>query len=981
MTPGSDAFAAALQHHRAGRLAEAAQLYQTALHENPAHTDAMSNLGALMTSIGEYAAAATMYEQVLALLPDDAVTLSNLGNLMQAQGRLRDAETYYRRALDEDPGLAAAQVNLGNVFRADNRLEDAVRCYESALAIDPRLAQAHNNLGVVLQGLGRTTEAADHLATALSIHPDNADARNNFGNILTRQNRHRDALHHFREAIRLKPDWAPPRFNLGTALAHLGDTGAAETALRAAIDLRPDYLDALQALATLLMDTDVFEESEALLTRCREIDPDSAETWFLVGSLDQRRGRKEDALAAYTRASELCDTVPEIFNNLGIAYQQLRRHAEAVTVFEKALALNPEFAHAYNNLGHSYMELDRKDDAIAAFRRAIAIAPEQAINHANLGIVLQSLGRFNDALHAFDEAARLNPDLPEAHNGRGITLQGQNRHGEAIASFETAIRLRDRYPEALNNLAISYQEVGRVYDAIQAYRDVIEIEPEHRQVYYNLGSLLQGIGRHDEAVGIFYRAIQVSPDYTDIYPYLAHSLMQQCSWWNIEAVFDTVVKNTERQLAAGVDVTISPFALQSVPCSMQLRLDVARHMSRKVSRRVANIKEQLTFDYPATRGERLRIGYVSPDFRYHSVGLAFKGLLEHHDRDRFEIFGYSVGTWKGLNDPVADYFPTAFDHYLDISATPFVDAARQINDDGIHILIDLAGHTRGHRPEIFAYRPAPLQAHYLGFSTTIGADYIDYLISDRLFMPETMAPYCSESLLYLPETMFAATRPGVSERPMTRAEFGIPEDAFVFANFNGHYKMHPRLFSVWMRIMRRVPGSVLWLMRGTETSRTNLRREAENQGVDPSRLIFADHMQHADHIARQKLADLVLDHLYHGGGVTSSDALWVGLPVLTVAGKTPASRNGITLLTAVGMPELVTDDLKDYERTAIELATHPARYAEMRAKLNRKRLTEPLFDTERLTRHLERGYDLIWENRESGNAPRQISVPALPRRT
>lgn len=977
MVPETDSFHAALAHHKAGRLSEAAAMYQAVLHENPYHTDALFNLATLMTSIGEYQAASTMYEQVLTLIPEDPNTLSNLGNLMHAQNRNQEAESYYLRAIQIDPGLPAPHVNLGNVRLNAGRYQEAADAFEQALIINPDFGQAHNNMGAALHALGRVDEARRHLSRALQLDPNSADAHNNIGNLFMREGDVEDAAQHFQEACRLKPDWAQAHFNLGAALEKAGEAAEAEAAYRDAIRLKTGYVQAMRALASILIDREERQEAEEVLKNCRMVEPDSAETEFLIGSLYNSQGNFTEALQCFERALALCDTVPEIHNNLGIVLQKLGRHEEAVTVFEQALELNPKFSQARNNVGHSLMELDRADEAIASFRAAIELAPGTAINYANLGIALQSVGRYNDALDQFNTAIEFDPDLPEAYNGRGITLQNQNRHAEAIEAFDKAIELRPKYPEALNNVAISYQEEGLIYKAIEAYHKVIDLNPDHRQVYYNLGSLLQGMARHDEAVGIFYRALKVAPDYNDVYPYLAHSLMQQCSWSNLNALFEKVITNTERELSQGKDVSVSPFALQSIPCSMELRLRVARHMAAKAEKRVEGTKETLPFTYARHRGEKIKIGYVSPDFRYHSVGLAFKGLLQYHDRDRFDIHGYSIATWIGEGDPVAEHFPAAFDHFTDISRMPFRDAAIKINDDGINILVDLTGHTRGQRPDIFALQPAPLQAHYLGFSTTIGADYIQYLITDKQFMPLEMEPYCSESLVYLPETMFAATHPEVSSEPVSRSDCDLPEDAAVFANFNGHYKLHPTTFSIWMRILRRIPDSVLWLMDGTETSRKNLRIEAKNQGIDPSRLIFAPHLPHAQHLARQRLADLVLDHIHHGGGVTTSDALWVGLPVLTVAGDTPPARNGATLLPAIGLPELVTESLTEYERMAIELGRDREKLVAIRAKLEANRETQPLFNTERLTRHLEGGYEAMWENYLAGNEPRTLTVPKI----
>jgi predicted O-linked N-acetylglucosamine transferase (SPINDLY family) len=356
--------------------------------------------------------------------------------------------------------------------------------------------------------------------------------------------------------------------------------------------------------------------------------------------------------------------------------------------------------------------------------------------------------------------------------------------------------------------------------------------------------------------------------------------------------------------------------------------------------------------------------------------MAFRGLLEAHDRERFEIYGYSLAPIRA--DAVTDQLRRHFSTFRDISGHSFRQAADQINADGMHILIDLAGHTRFARPEIFALQPAPVQAHYLGYSSTIGGDFLQYLITDHRQIAPGMDRYFAEKLVYLPETFMATTRAAIATEPPTRAQYGLPDQGFVFGNFNAHYKFEPRLFGIWMRLLKRVPGSVMWFIGGTPTSERNLRREASARGVDPARIVFSTKVAHSMHLARQKLVDLALDTYHHGGGVTTVDALWVGVPVVTVASESPPSRNGATLLAAVGMEELIADGVDAYEAIAYRLASEPARLADLRRRLEENRHTHPLFDTTRLTRHLECAYRLMWQRWLDGLPPDAIEVPALP---
>ena len=409
---------------------------------------------------------------------------------------------------------------------------------------------------------------------------------------------------------------------------------------------------------------------------------------------------------------------------------------------------------------------------------------------------------------------------------------------------------------------------------------------------------------------------------------------------------------------------------------MALRQAVAERISAQIARTVPEPHDMTYVVSSGTRTDKpLTIGYVSPDFRAHSVAVAFRGIIDHHDRERFRFKAYSLH--PGKPDALTDYFRGTFDEFRDCAGLSHEEVASKINADGVDILIDLAGHTRGTRLEIFALRPAPIQAHYLGYSATIGARFIDYLITDHQQVPAEQRPYFTEQLVYLPDTFMAARQSEIATTNPCRADYGLPDDGVVFANFNKHYKLEPQMFGISMRLLKKIPGSVYWLREGTAKSVENLRREAAARGVDPERLIFASLEPHPQHLARLALADLALDNLFHGGGVTTVDALWVGLPVLTLAGETPQSRNGASLLAPIGLPELIVNTVNAFEAKALQLASDAALRADIRQRLLANRLTYPLFDIQRLTQHLERAYEMMWHNHASGKPPHLIDVPKI----
>ncbi len=894
-------------------------------------------------------------------------------------GRRDEAADSYRRALAENPLLAAAHVNLGNLLYQQSENEQAITCYREAISIDPNIANAHNNLGTVLLAAGHRDEAKESYQAALRIDPENSNAYKNYGNILLSIGDPEGAIEAIRQAIAIAPEWGAAHADLGLALMRLDRNGDAREALERALALEPNFIEAWNCMGSLLLTMELFDESEQALSRAAELDPDNTLTAFYLGTLYFQQSRFEELAPAFALA---CDGQPDLAdyrNSYGNALQSLERHAEAAEQYSKAIELRPGFGEAHNNIANSLVALNRKDDAVASYRRSLQLQPDQALVACNLGNTLRGMGRLAESVAAFEGALQSEPELYNIYNGMGLTLQTQNRHEEAVKSFRKGLEINPEYPEALNNLAISEAAVGHIDEAIAAYGKLLQVSPDLAEGYFNLASLLQSINRWDESILAFMQSLRVKPDYNVIYPFLAHSLMQQCSWSNLHSVVEKIRTNTEEELTSDGPVALSAFALQSLPgeFSMALRQAVAEQISRRNADYVAESAQELSFNYNRLKPhKRIRIGYVSPDFRFHSVSVAFKGILDNHDTERFQTHGYALHA--GGDDHMTDALRERFHGYHNLVDYSFEYSAQLIHDDEIDILIDLAGHTKGGQLSLLALRPAPIQAHYLGFSATIGAQFLDYLITDHHQVPPEQRPYFTENLVYLPDTFMATQRAPIAIEGPSRADYGLPEGAFVFANFNIHYKIEPKIFAIWMRLLRKIPDAVLWLIRGTATSTENLRKEASARGVNPDRLIFADKIPHPEHLARLPFADLALDNFYHGGGVTTVDCLWTGVPVLTLAGPTPQSRNGATLLAAIGQQDLITYRIEEYEATAFAFADDRDSLARVKAELVATRDDHPLFNSKRLTRHLEAAYELMWQAHEDGRPPRMIEVPRLP---
>jgi len=449
--------------------------------------------------------------------------------------------------------------------------------------------------------------------------------------------------------------------------------------------------------------------------------------------------------------------------------------------------------------------------------------------------------------------------------------------------------------------------------------------------------------------------------------------MHQCDWTALSPVMARV--QALAALPADADggaAAVPPFALAATPAPPALRLAAARRYAARCVAPLQPAIDDLRFDHRRATVDGLRIGYVSPDFRQHSVATSFLPLLQAHRRDGFSWHGFWIGHEEA--DNVTTAVMTACDEFVDLRGQDPVTAAERIHDSGIDVLIDLAGHTRHSALEVFACRPAPVQAHYLGYGSTIGADCIAYLITDHVHTPAALQPHCSEQLVFLPDSFMAAARPEIPLATVARQAEGLPEDGIVFACFNAPYKLDADSFASWMRLLVALPDSVLWLRRGGDAATANLQRAAAGHGVDPERLVFARRLPHLQHLARHSLADLALDSRWHTGGVTTLDALWAGVPVVTIAGDSHAARTGASILHAAGLADLVTASPEAYEQLVLDLAGDRIRLARLRARVAEAWDTAPLYDVDRLARHLEQAYAAMHAQWCDGRAPAAIEV-------
>lgn len=545
-------------------------------------------------------------------------------------------------------------------------------------------------------------------------------------------------------------------------------------------------------------------------------------------------------------------------------------------------------------------------------------------------------GQFDDAARIYRKILRAEPGNADVWVLLGIVCDKQMRHEEAIERYDKAIRFK----------------------------------PESPQAHYNRGVALTKLRRYAEAVPSFERAYDLRPTLLEGLSELAHARRVICDWRD----FSQVAQELPRAAREG-RIALSPFMMLLFSDAPADQFAAARNfLVLKEIRQTA--PRRAGPPAPATRG-RIRLAYFSADLREHAVAHHLAPLIERHDRNRFEVTAISLAPRDASR--MRARLTATFDRFVEAAHMSGEEMAQAIAELGIDILVDLTGLTGGHRIEVLARTPAPIQVEFLGYAGTTGADFIDYIIADSYTVPNQLQPDFSEWIVHLPGCYLpdSADRPAVEKVP-TRAECGLPDDSFVFCSFNQPIKFTPDLFSVWMRLLARVPGSVLWLRSDDETAGQNLRAEASARGIDPARLVFASRVSsHAEHLSRQRLAGLFLDTFPYNAHSTACDALWAGLPIVTRAGRSFQSRVAGSMLHTTGLPELITSSFEEYEALAFALATEPARLADLKKRLAQKIKTTPLFDIERYTRHLEAAYEEMVAIRRRGEQPHPFKVEPI----
>jgi len=709
----------------------------------------------------------------------------------------------------------------------------------------------------------------------------------------------------------------------------VGSFERADSILKKILLVTPKNLPALHILGLTKASQEQYREAAEFLGRAARLNPNDASIQYNLAKALADFGADKESVHHYKKATELAPNNPEVWFGYGKSLSTLGVYEDAIVTLTKAVNIQPNYSEAFFYLGYNLNHLKRYDEAISSYEKALALNPTLEGAWSNKGLILSELKRYDEAISSYEEAITLMPDYYQAWYNKGLVLNELKRYAEAILSFDMSLR----------------------------------VKPEFEQAWYNKGLSLNELKRYDEAIASYEKAINIKSDVD----YLSGSyLFTKVLSGNWDSLTKELNKISE-DIYKGKRV-ITPFNFLVIKDDPALNLKVAKIWAGH--RFSSNISLP---DISKKKGKKIRIGYFSADFHNHATAYLIAELFEQHDKSKFECVAFSFG--PNVEDEMRNRLIRSVDQFIDVHEKSDREVALLSRGLEVDIAVDLKGYTRDSRTGIFAYRAAPIQVNYLGYPGTMGVDYIDYIIADQILIPSLSQKYYSERIAYLPNSYQVNDRKRIiADRQFSRQELGLPERGFVFCCFNNNYKITPTMLDRWIRILKGVEGSILWLFEDNAWAAENLKKEVERRGVDFTRIVFAKRMPLQEHLARHRQANLFLDTLPCNAHTTASDALWTGLPVLTLMGESFASRVAASLLQAIELPELIAATPEEYEALAIEFGTNPQKLDTIKQRLLDKQLSAPLFDTTLFAKHLEAAYTQMMERYWADLPPENLYV-------
>ena len=727
----------------------------------------------------------------------------------------------------------------------------------------------------------------------------------------------------------------------------------AEQSLKNLITDDCNNLEIILILVDLYLKQEKINESESLLIRANNICPNNPSIVYNLGRVLMLQKKYLQSLPYLELSIKLDSNSFWAHTNYGISLYQTGYIEDAYKFFKIACELDSSNSYGWSNLGNASQALGRHFEALNFYDRALLIRSDDYPEVlCNMSIAFLSLLDFDRALDACNKALLINSDYSEAWFNKGNIFLKMCKYTQAAACFLKAVEIKNNYHDAYLNLSMTYHLIGKFDLANLAIDEAITLNPLDYRIWNHKGVIAHDSNQFISSLACFQKAYSLNTEFEYLIGNLLNLQSRLCNWSN----FEPQLAQFMTRAALGQKVA-PPFHAVALLDSGILQKQIAETWI--ADKHPPSLTSFLPELIPPARGPKIRLAYFSADFHNHATMYLMAKLFECHDRSQFELFAFSFG--PDSTDVMRQRAVAAFDHFLDVRGQSDLEIATLSRKLQIDIAVDLKGFTQHSRTSIFAYRAAPVQVNYLGYPGTMGAPYMDYIIADRVLVPLGSEQFYTEKVIYMPHSYQVNDDERlIANTTYTRAQLGLPETDFVFCCFNNNYKILPSTLDSWLRILAAVPQSVLWLLEDNPTAAKNLQQAVRDRGGDPNRLVFAQRMPLAEHLARHRQADLFLDTLPCNAHTTASDALWAGLPVLTMAGEAFAGRVSASLLKTMDLPELIASTQAEYEKCAISIAQNPRWLAELKTKLAERRHTSPLFKTQQYTRDLEAAYqDMI----------------------
>ena len=737
-----------------------------------------------------------------------------------------------------------------------------------------------------------------------------------------------------------------------------GEWDRAQSLYQEVLQLEPRHVGARYHLGLLFFQTQRSLEAQQQFSKVLNIAPEHVGAWFNLATVQFELNDFKACAESYRAGLKINPQSDPAWLNLGLALREVGEREEALRCCRQALALNPIDPHIHYNLALMMRE-SSPIEALDHYDQALRLDPQLSQAWFNRAGLLCRLGQLEPALASFEQAIELDANSAEFFHARANVLAQLHRFERSLEDYDRALSLQSNEPQVWSNRGVLLSAMGLSDQALESLDRAIAIDPNFADAHFNRGHLHLKKGQHRNARVDFDRLLVLAPQTSFAQGSRLHAKMLDCDW----AGFWEDTQQLVLALRAG-DWVVNPFELSALVDDAQLQHLAAQGWSRAKHPPLALLGALPQAATPLGDHEKIRVGYFSSDFRMHAVSQGAAPLFENHDKAQFEVMAFSLT--RVAEDAVRERIRCAVDRFFDVHTLSDLEVAQLARSLKLDIAIDLNGYTLGARTSIFAHRVAPVQASYLGYLGGMGAPYMDYVLADETLVPQGQEAAYDEKIIHLPCYQINDRLREVSTRVLTRRELGLPESGFVFCSFNQTYKINPLVFASWVRILQATPSSVLYLVIGAQEAQNHLRQEAQRRGLNPKRLIFGERLSPSENLARFPLCDLLLDAWPYNAGVTGSDALWMGLPLLTMEGQSFAARMGASLLRAMRLPELICTSLDDYEARAHEIATQAQVHCALVEKIHLERCRAPLFDAPLFTRHLERAYRDVHELAKQG---------------